>query len=100
FCLFVSTTCYSQRFEYQQIPSSMVEMKSRSQNLSTQNRREFVDATKFLPKEYVTDGTVDYTVNLQEAINQSRKILIPNFPVLISDKSLVIPSNTTVFFQP
>lgn len=99
-CLFICCTGYSQKFEYRKVPNFILEKRSSVQKIPVQNQEEFIDITKFLPKSYVTDGTVDYTNNLQDAINKNRKILMPNFPLLINDKSLSIPSNTTIFFQP
>ncbi|MFU1858150.1 right-handed parallel beta-helix repeat-containing protein [Sphingobacterium sp. NGMCC 1.201703] len=60
---------------------------------------KFVDITKYLPKGYVKNGTVDYTNYLQKALNENRKVIMPNFPILINDIGLDIPSQTTVIFE-
>jgi hypothetical protein len=57
------------------------------------------DLTKSLPQGYVTDGSVDYTQNLQQGINSNTNIVFPNFPVLINPRGLSLKSNTTVIFD-
>jgi hypothetical protein len=54
--------------------------------------------TDYLPSKFVTDGSVDYTNQVQQAINRNRKITFPAFPILINDKGLQIPSNTSIEF--
>lgn len=58
-----------------------------------------MDITVFLPKNYVKDGSVDYTEALQNGINSQSNILLPNFPLLINDKGLVLKSNSVVMFN-
>ncbi|NCD70557.1 right-handed parallel beta-helix repeat-containing protein [Mucilaginibacter agri] len=58
------------------------------------------DATKALPAKYVTDGSVDYTLYLQNAINQNQNLILPDFPVLINSGGLrIIKSNSTIVFR-
>jgi hypothetical protein len=56
------------------------------------------DLTASLPKGYVKNGTVDYTTYLQAAITKNSNVTFPNFPILVDDAGLSIPSNRTVNF--
>ncbi|MDB5144667.1 MAG: hypothetical protein JWQ66_3380 [Mucilaginibacter sp.] len=56
------------------------------------------DLTNSLPRGYVKTGNVDYTSYLQNAINNNSNVTFPNFPILINDKGLTIPSNRTLTF--
>jgi len=55
--------------------------------------------SRHLPPGYVTDGSVDYTQNLQQGINKNTNIILPNFPVQINSAGLSLRSNTTVIFD-
>jgi hypothetical protein len=55
---------------------------------------------KSLPKKYKSDGTEDYTSYIQSVINKYDVILLPNFPILISDSGLKLRSNQVLLFQP
>lgn len=52
-----------------------------------------------LPKNFVRDGSVDYTASVQKALNKHRKVLFPNFPILINTKGLTISSNSIIVFD-
>ena len=58
-----------------------------------------VDLTSLLPNGYVTDGSVDYTRFIQAGMNNYEKVLMPNFPILVNDKGIDIPSNRLVVFN-
>src|SRR5690606_36982754 len=58
-----------------------------------------VDLTRLLPKGYVKDGTVDYTKYIQDGIERFRVVVMPNFPVLISDIGLHLKSNSDIYFN-
>lgn len=60
---------------------------------------EIFDLTNSLPPDLVKDGSIDYTAYLQKGLNEHRNVLMPDFPILISDKGLLIKSNSTVAFQ-
>lgn len=51
-----------------------------------------------LPKNFVKDGSVDYTAYVQMALDKHRKVLFPNFPILINAKGLTISSNSIIVF--
>lgn len=53
-----------------------------------------------LPAGYVKNGTVDYTTYLQKAINYHEELIFPNFPILINDQGLQIPSHRKILFLP
>jgi hypothetical protein len=52
-----------------------------------------------LPKNFVKDGSVDYTASVQMALDKHRKVLFPNFPILINAKGLTISSNSIIVFD-
>ncbi|WP_166921689.1 right-handed parallel beta-helix repeat-containing protein [Flavobacterium poyangense] len=54
---------------------------------------------KSLPTNPNKKGIVDYTDKLQNAINKYSVVVMPNFPVLINNKGLFIPSNRIVYFN-
>lgn len=66
-----------------------------------------LDATDYLPDGYVTDGSVSYTTELQQAFNDAagyRAVLLPNFQVLIDPAGttyggLQVPSSSKFIFQ-
>lgn len=60
---------------------------------------EYKDVTRYLPKDYKKDGSVDYTEYLQKAIEENERILLPNFPLLINDKGLHLYDNSKIYFQ-
>lgn len=57
------------------------------------------DLTRCLPKDYVENGKVDYTVYLQKGLNNYKNIIMPNFPILINQKGLTLKSNHNIVFQ-
>ncbi|MFZ4262396.1 right-handed parallel beta-helix repeat-containing protein [Sphingobacterium sp. HJSM2_6] len=63
------------------------------------NYPKAVDAVNYLPKNYVIDGSVDYTKQIQNAINNNSQIILPNFPVLVNSKGLTLKSNSIVIFR-
>lgn len=58
------------------------------------------DISGYLPKDYVTDGTVDYTEFLQTALMENSIFTFPNFPIAINYRGLQLQSNSKLFFQP
>lgn len=53
---------------------------------------------KYLPKNYVTDGSVDYTAYLQYAIDGNAVVDFPQFPIMVNEKGVIIPSNRKIYF--
>ncbi|MNH92964.1 hypothetical protein D3C73_455520 [compost metagenome] len=68
-------------------------------NARIKKQYNFVDVTNYLPRGYVTNGTVDYTSYIQAVLNSNKFVLMPNFPVMVNDKGLDIQSNQIVLFQ-
>jgi len=60
---------------------------------------EAFDLTSLLPKNYVLDGTIDYTDFIQKGLINYRSVKMPNFPILINPKGLKIYSKSDIFFQ-
>lgn len=58
-----------------------------------------MDIVKYLPKGYIKNGSIDYTVYLQKGINENTNILMPNFPVLVNKTGLYLKSNQIITFQ-
>ena len=54
--------------------------------------------TDYLPKNFVRDGSIDYTSFIQVALVLNPNIVFPDFPILINDSGLKIPSNRTLTF--
>src|SRR5690606_19325967 len=46
-------------------------------------KHKFIKIENFLPKNYVKDGTVDYTNYLQKVLNENKNVVFPNFPIRI-----------------
>jgi len=53
---------------------------------------------KYLPKNTVRDGSVDYTTYLQKGLDENLNIEFPNFPILINEGGLNLRSNHTLNF--
>lgn len=54
---------------------------------------------KVLPPNPDKKAKIDYTSKLQAAINKYRVVVMPNFPVIINSKGLLIPSNREIYFN-
>jgi len=59
----------------------------------------FYNLEKDLPPNYDKTGTVDYTKIIQNSINTHRNIVFPSFPLKINKDGLIIPSNSTLYFD-
>src|ERR1700740_1030002 len=51
-----------------------------------------------LPSGYVTDGSVDYTSFIQNAVSQHSSVVFPGFPIMVNDAGINIGSNKTLTF--
>lgn len=60
--------------------------------------RNLVDLTQYLPKDYVKDGSVDYTDYLQKGLNENSIVMLPNFTILINEKGLKIRNNNRIIY--
>lgn len=52
-----------------------------------------------LPQHYVKDGSVDYTHEIQMALDQHRWVVFPPFPILINDSGLHLHSHQRIYFS-
>lgn len=78
------------------IPSFIKLKKTRNKAL---NKHSFVKAISYLPKNYVKNGTKDYTAFLQKAIDENKYVLLPNFPIRINDFGLDLKNNSVIVFN-
>lgn len=82
--------------------------KTVQEEINTLHALNPIYAVDYLPEGYVTDGSVSYTTQIQAAVNagaiSSRKVVMPNFQVLISPVGTAwggvdIPSNSHIVFN-
>ncbi|MVZ63646.1 right-handed parallel beta-helix repeat-containing protein [Sphingobacterium humi] len=57
-----------------------------------------VSLVEYLPRNYIKDGSRDYTKYLQKGINENAVVILPNFPVLVNDNGLQLKSNSSILF--
>lgn len=102
--LVLSVLCLSfykltiQDWSYVNIPTKFVAQFSANSKKYFSNTKSFFQIQNGLPKNFVRDGSVDYTVFVQNSLNKHRKVLFPNFPILINAKGLSISSNSIIVF--
>ncbi len=103
--LVISVLCVSfcrlnaEDWTYMKIPGKLVsQFSTRSKNYfyDTKNVYKIQDG---LPKNFVKDASVDYTAYIQNSLNNHRKVLFPDFPILINAKGLTISSNSILVFD-
>lgn len=102
-CFVISKGQTSNNFNYSTLPVKYHHTDSNKEKIQANINAKFpnaYDLTKSLPANYVKDGSVDYTTNLQEAINNNPIVCFPNFPILINNNGLSLKSNSTVIFKP
>lgn len=58
-----------------------------------------VHLVNYLPKNYMKDGSVDYTTHLQKGLNENLNVQFPDFPILVNENGLNIRSNQTLNFH-
>lgn len=83
--------CNSQSFKYQKTVNIYNEYVN--PNIYTRN---IVD---YLPQGYVKDGSVDYTLHIQKAIDENENIAFPDFPILINKDGIKLKSNSNIVFN-
>lgn len=101
--IFTQVLIAQPRSTYRQIPNEFLEkyIFPREDFHSVRNNifYDAIDITSYLPQKYSTEGNVDYTVFLQQAINNNIKVIMPNFPVLINSNGLKLRNNSKILFQ-
>ncbi|WP_413533355.1 hypothetical protein [Empedobacter brevis] len=85
------------QYEVKKIPSIYINDKIVKDSSSNYSNAE--SAVSYLPINYVQDASVDYTDNIQEAINKNEVIILPNFPILINDNGIKLKNNTILIFN-
>lgn len=101
--MLLCSRCSAQGFRYREvtnIPGFLEKFDEASARQNILAGKKFVDITKYLPKGFVKNGTVDYTKFLQIAFQNNNYILMPDFPLLINDNGIDISSQSIVVFRP
>lgn len=88
---------FSQVFQYKFPPNVLV--KEFFFNKRYVKKANDVYAVKYLPVNYNKMGRKDYTKQIQKAIDDNRRIILPNIPILINKEGLKIGSNKVIIFQ-
>lgn len=57
------------------------------------------DLSTFLPTQHTKTGNVDYTNELQKGLDKGGILILPDFPLLVNQRGLIIRSNTTLVFR-
>jgi hypothetical protein len=52
-----------------------------------------------LPAGYVKDGSVDYTSEIQTAVNDHLMLIFPDFPILVNEKGIQLRSDQKILFE-
>ncbi|WP_295676738.1 right-handed parallel beta-helix repeat-containing protein [uncultured Mucilaginibacter sp.] len=102
--LIVTPNCKGQEanWEYKNVPKD--EIKESNALLPFRKKASILSSRAYdlinsLPPNYVKDGSVDYTEQLQKAINANNIVMFPNFPVLVNHLGLSLISNSTIIFR-
>ncbi|ANH80932.1 hypothetical protein A8C56_08000 [Niabella ginsenosidivorans] len=102
FFLICSSSTYAQ-FLYkninQETKSNYTSNASKINSLKSTTFKTAVDLTKYLPPNYSKSGNVDYTSYIQKGLDENRKVIMPNFPILINAKGIKLKSNSSILFQ-
>ena len=100
FTFFLTSFVDAQYFSVKPLEAfqSMAETSNSIREL--QKNHAFTNAIDYLPEIYVRDGTIDYTPYLQNALNNERHLIMPNFPVSINDNGLTVSDSTVIVFLP
>ncbi|MCO4303043.1 right-handed parallel beta-helix repeat-containing protein [Riemerella anatipestifer] len=101
FCAISFSSC--QKFTYKSLPKNYEEVVFISRSERDSIRKTLLNPynlVRALPKNYSTRGDVDYTEQIQNAIDEYSQVIFPNFPIMISDRGLSIPSNRKIYFNP
>src|SRR5690606_7062846 len=88
-CLFlIIVSCRAQdgQFQYRRLSES--EIRPTVYPIKDYYAAGMYDATKSLPRAFDQVGNTDYTKQLQAALNSHQRVMLPNFPVLISPGGL------------
>ncbi|WP_374459795.1 hypothetical protein [Chryseobacterium taeanense] len=98
FLLIVNLSCAQEKFSYKDVPDTYIKKTDVTSSFNNLKNQSF-EVVKILPSNYKKDGSQDYTVYIQKAINENTTVLLPNFPVLINDKGLQLKDNSNLLFD-
>lgn len=62
--------------------------------------KDAYDLTNVLPSKFLDGHKQDVTSYLQKALDKHKSVIMPNFPVFVSDEGLKISSGHKILFQP
>lgn len=96
YCVLLSVQFIICLFNFQLFAISLVEYPSIGIYFNQDNPVELVT---YLPKNYVKDGSKDYTEHLQKGLNENNYVCLPDFPVKVNSNGLKLKSNQVVIFQ-
>lgn len=89
-------------FEYKNVSRNLMtyyfEGAERSSAILEKIKKGY-DASAYLPPNSFKNGKIDYTENLQKAIDEHAIVTLPNFPIMISPNGLKLRSNSIIYFQ-
>lgn len=103
--LVVSVLCLSfyklnlAEWSYIKIPEQLLSQFSTLSKNYVYDTKKVFKIQDELPQNFVKDGSVDYTAYVQSALDKHRKVLFPNFPILINTRGLTISSNSIIVFD-
>lgn len=99
FCLFMCLACGGQTnkiiYKYKNIDKSKI---TYIPTIGFIKDIKFVELESYLPKNYVKDGSVDYSSYIQKGITENENVKMPNFPVLIAGTGLTLKDNSVIYF--
>lgn len=86
---------------YREVPQKKtVILKDNYFEIKDKYYKRAIDITCYLPKGYSVSGDIDYTSYLQKAYNENKVIIMPDFPIKINYKGLMLKNNHKILFQP
>jgi len=100
--LFFSCNSAGQNKSYKDLPhtyAKMVTVTNKERDSIKKTLSDLYYLEKMLPKNYVKNGTVDYTKEVQEVLKKYKNVVFPSFPILINKNGLSVGSNSTLFFE-
>ncbi len=96
FLIIFFVACGQQKnFKYKEVPRNVLRNQETFNDISI----KYVSVSNYLPKGFVKDGSVDYTLFVQKAIDNNLNIVFPDFPILINDNGIKLKSGSTVKFN-
>ncbi len=98
FLFSMNLSCAQDKFTYREVPDSFVKTMDISSSVNLLKNKAF-KVVDILPPNYKKDGSEDYTIYLQKAIDENTIVLLPNFPLLVNDKGIKLNNNSVLLFD-